>query len=466
MGGPPPPPPLPPGIPGAPPPPPPPPSVSRPIVKVSAKQTTKRLKPFFWNKLQAPTTTSVWNDKVPSLSVDLKDLESMFAIDAQPSTSSKMSVTSPKKQNVTTLLDITRANNVAIMLSRIKLSLPDIRRALLELDDIKLSTDDLKAIGKQLPTTEEIARITDFEDVGKLAKADQYFSHIMTIPRLSERLECMLYRRKLEIEIEEVRPELNIVRNASHELRASVRFKQVLQTVLAVGNALNGSSFRGNARGFQLDALLKLKETKTAKGGADCPTLLHYVAKVLLRSDPVLVTFIEDTPHLEAAARVSVPTVMQTIQSLVNGLSTVKEELVRAQKDPLSQGDRFVSVMQPFILVSGPTVDAIKKMSLSLDAELKSLLTFYGEMAEGPEATKPEDFFSMILSFSSSLQKAALEVHDAEVKSGKGAPKISVEEAEAPTEPTVKGKQATSENTLKPPPDSQGRAAGRDPSDR
>ena len=42
------------------------------------------------------------------------------------------------------------------MLSRIKLPLPEIRRALLELDDDLLSVDDLKAIGKQLPTTEEV----------------------------------------------------------------------------------------------------------------------------------------------------------------------------------------------------------------------------------------------------------------------------------------------------------------------
>lgn len=73
--------------------------------------------------------------------------------------------------------------------------------------------------------------------------------------------------------------------------------------MLAVGNALNSSSFRGNARGFQLDALVKLKETKTAKGGSDCPTLLHYLARVLLRTDPTLVTFVQDLPHLEAAAR-------------------------------------------------------------------------------------------------------------------------------------------------------------------
>jgi diaphanous 1 len=38
----------------------------------------------------------------------------------------------------------------------------------------------------------------------------------------------MLYRRKLELDVEEIRPELNIVRNASQELKTSPKFKQVL----------------------------------------------------------------------------------------------------------------------------------------------------------------------------------------------------------------------------------------------
>lgn len=101
----------------------------------------------------------------------------------------------------------------------------------------------------------------------------------------------------------EIRPELDTLRSASQELRSSNKFKTILQAVLAVGNALNGSSFRGGARGFQLEALLKTKETKTAKGGPDCPTLLHYLARMLMRNDPSLVMFIEDLPHLEAAAR-------------------------------------------------------------------------------------------------------------------------------------------------------------------
>lgn len=41
------------------------------------------------------------------------------------------------------------------MLSRIKLNPPEIRRALLELDDQKLTIDELKAMSRQLPTRDE-----------------------------------------------------------------------------------------------------------------------------------------------------------------------------------------------------------------------------------------------------------------------------------------------------------------------
>jgi diaphanous 1 len=78
------------------------------------------------------------------------------------------------------------------------------------------------------------------------------------------------------------------------------------------------------------------------------------------------------------------------------------------------------------------SVDALKKMGSSVEGELRSLLAYYGESPESPEAPKPEDFFGLVLSFSSSLQvgiytshlfgmsqffsaqKSALEVHDIE----------------------------------------------------
>ncbi|KAG2105124.1 uncharacterized protein F5147DRAFT_245959 [Suillus discolor] len=219
------------------------------------------------------------------------------------------------------------------MLSRFKMTPLEISQALLRLDD-KLSIDDLKAISKQLPSPEEVARMKDFQDISKLAKADQYLSAIMTIPRLPQRLECMIYRQKLELEIEEIRPDLKMVHDACKELRVSARFKLTLRAILTVGNALNGSSFRGGACGFRLEALVKMKETRTAKGTSECPTLLHYVARVLIRTDPSLTLFIDEMPSVESAARISFPTLQQNVQSLLTSLDKVKEEISLLKQIP------------------------------------------------------------------------------------------------------------------------------------
>jgi len=102
-----------------------------------------------------------------------------------------------------------------------------------------------------------------------------------------------------------------------------------------------------------------------------------------------------------------------------------------------------------------PKVNALKNMNNSLDGELRSLLTYFGEDPDSPEAPKLEDFFGLILSFSLALQvispplschlhmfrtdfpffrkKSALEVEDArKVYSLLEMPKIVLEE-EDPT---------------------------------
>lgn len=50
----------------------------------------------------------------------------------------------------------------------------------------------------------------------------------MIIPRLGERLSCMIYRRKLEMDMEELKPELTILRSAADELKNSLSLKKLL----------------------------------------------------------------------------------------------------------------------------------------------------------------------------------------------------------------------------------------------
>lgn len=49
-----------------------------------------------------------------------------------------------------------------------------------------------------------------------------------SIPRLEQRLACLITRRRFEMDLEELRPELAILRNAVDEIQASLAFKHVL----------------------------------------------------------------------------------------------------------------------------------------------------------------------------------------------------------------------------------------------
>jgi diaphanous 1 len=51
------------------------------------------------------------------------------------------------------------------MLSRIKLDLEATKRALLDVDDNKLTQDELRAISRQLPTPEEVGGLHPFRDL-------------------------------------------------------------------------------------------------------------------------------------------------------------------------------------------------------------------------------------------------------------------------------------------------------------
>jgi diaphanous 1 len=67
-------------------------------------------------------------------------------------------------------------------------------------------------------------------------------------------------------------------------------------------------------------------------------------------------------------------------------------------------GSMLMSFTQPFTNQVGSGVEALKKMTTTLEHDLKNLFAYFGENPDSPEALKSEDFFAMICSFSSSLQ--------------------------------------------------------------
>lgn len=50
------------------------------------------------------------------------------------------------------------------------------------------------------------------------------------------------------------------------------------------------------------------------------------------------------------------------------------------------------------------SVQALENMNTAVETELRSTLSYFGESIDSPEGPKPEDFFNLIVSFSSSLR--------------------------------------------------------------
>jgi hypothetical protein len=162
--------------------------------------TTPLLQPFFWKKLASDEVqATIWSDLPKEiLALDLVELEQTFSIAPAKATASKGA--SSRRPQAITFLDITRSNNIGILLAKLKLPITNISHAILIIDDETLGLDDLKNLSRLLPTSEEVrpttslaarkalanlssrrsqmSRITAFEDVSKLAKPDLYFKEV------------------------------------------------------------------------------------------------------------------------------------------------------------------------------------------------------------------------------------------------------------------------------------------------
>ncbi|SAM77134.1 related to Diaphanous protein homolog 1 [Ustilago bromivora] len=369
----------------------------------------KKRKALFWNKLPAHSLArTVWSD-LPATSVDVTGeidrLDELFAVGVKPIAPVPGAKQNERKANPTTLLDLTRAQNVSIVLTRIKVPFPELRIAILQCDEDKLTIDHLKSVKNCLPTTEELELVRDYDgDVGALSKADQFFKEMLGIPRLAERLACMVYMRKFELDLEELKPDLRILKHAVDEINGSAKFKVVLHTVLTIGNVLNSSTFRGEAAGFQLGDLLKLKDTKPSNPSPATPSLLHYLVRVLNKTEKTLVGFLDDCSYVEAAARLSTQSIMQSITALITGYEAVQKEMATLQRIGISsQSDRFVDVTATFLRQSGPQIKALQLAGTTVQTSLTKLVSYFGE---DPTQTKPEDFFGLVSSFGQALMRA------------------------------------------------------------
>ncbi|KAJ1393147.1 Formin, FH2 domain [Sesbania bispinosa] len=249
-----------------------------------------KLKPFFWDKVQANSDQSmVWSQiKAGSFQFNEEMMETLFGYTAPPADKIKgmqkkeSSSQDPSPQYIQ-IVESKKAQNLSILLKALNVTLEEVCDALLEGNE--LPTEFLYTLLKMAPTSEEELKLRLFNGhLSKLGPADRFLKALVEIPFAFKRMEALLYMGTLQEELTTTRDAFAILEVACRELRSSRLFLKLLEAVLKTGNRMNDGTFRGGALAFKLDTLLKLSDVKGVDGKT---TLLLFVVQEIIRTEGI-----------------------------------------------------------------------------------------------------------------------------------------------------------------------------------
>ncbi|KAM9466291.1 disheveled-associated activator of morphogenesis 1-A [Clarias gariepinus] len=412
---PPPPPPPPPG--GIPPPPPPPGAPPLPpgllfgSLGLSAQkkkdipQPSNPLKSFNWaklseNKLEGTLWTELDDIRVFKI-LDLEDIERTFSAYQRQLKESDDDATIKKVKELS-VIDGRRAQNCNILLSRLKLTNDEIKKAIMSMDEQEdLPKDMLEQLLKFIPEKSDIDLLEEHKhELDRMAKADRFLYDMSRIDHYQQRLQSLYFKKKFAERLADIKPKIQALSQASTEVLGSQNLRQLLEVILALGNYMNKGQ-RGNAYGFRVSSLNKIADTRSSIDKNI--TLLHYLIMILEQKYPKVVLFHEDLQNVPEAAKVNMTELEKDINSLRSGLKSVEVELEYQKTRPTNSGDKFVSVVSQFITVAGFSFSEVEDSLQDAKETFQKTVKVFGEE---PGSTQPDDFFKIFDQFLQAFAEA------------------------------------------------------------
>ncbi|KAF7664313.1 hypothetical protein LDENG_00180890 [Lucifuga dentata] len=301
-----------------------------------------------------------------------------------------------KKVKELKVLDSKTSQNLSIFLGSFRIPYDEIKNAILEVNEKVLTESMVQNLIKQLPAPEQLTILGEMKDeYDDLAEAEQFGVVMSNVKRLMPRLQAILFKLQFEEQLNNIKPDVVSVTAACEEVRQSEAFSQLLQIILLVGNYMNSGSRNGNAFGFTISYLCKLRDTKSAD---QKQTLLHFLADVCQQQYPDVMTFPDELIHVEKASRVSAETLQKNLEQMGRQIKNLEKDL-ETFPPPQSDKDLFV----------GSSHEQYEK----LDLMHKNMEKQYNDLGEyfvfDPRKVSIEELFGDLNNFKNMFQQAVKE---------------------------------------------------------
>ncbi|GER31546.1 formin-like protein [Striga asiatica] len=395
-----------------------------------------KLKPLHWDKVRASSDREMVWDQLKSSSFKLNEemIETLFVANTSNSTPKEVTkwqvLTSTGRDDGNRVLDTKKAQNIAILLRALNVTVEEVCEGLLEGNTETLGPELLESLLKMAPTKEEERKLKEYEDVSptKLGAAERFLKAVLDIPYAFKRVEAMLYVTNFESEADYLKRSFATLEGACEELRSSRMFLKLLEAVLKTGNRMNVGTNRGDAHAFKLDTLLKLADVKGADGKT---TLLHFVVQEIIRAEGSRLTNSNTTENtndeakcrklglqvvsklsfelsnVKKAATMDAEVLCGDVLKLSKGIGNIRE-VVRLN-DGLVGGNEFSKSMNGFMRRAEEEIiriQAQESVALSLVKEITEY--FHGDSAK--EEAHPFRIFMVVRDFVAILDRVCREV--------------------------------------------------------
>lgn len=294
-----------------------------------------------------------------SSAVDLEALREAFAPRPRASSMSARERWSTLREPRVELLPRDVAQNVAIVLAKIRIDMAQLATALRELDPgvCRISTEEAARLLEVWPGPDLLQSMVEFAkaggDMARLRNVERQLAPLVALPRAAPRLRLIVLVDRLDGRVEDVCKDAATVQLACSELQASAALRDLLGVILVLVNYVNFGTEAGDSemRGLDVQSLLRLRETKAYHGDFPDFNMLHFVVKQLLRQRPELELADLDTelPSLSRAASLSFELMRQELARLRGDHAFVKEEL-RDHRDAYEEPAPVI----PSVVVDSP----------------------------------------------------------------------------------------------------------------
>ncbi|RUS78274.1 hypothetical protein EGW08_013965 [Elysia chlorotica] len=312
---------------------------NKPIIHTSAQ-----MQPLLWTRIildddgvETPVST-VWHGMKEPL-LDTEELERLFS--GGPDQSSDVNLYEDiclrrgrAKTQLVSIYESERSQRIMSELKALPCTLPDVIQAFVTLNSNDLHTDSFAELLELLTSARELDKILHHvkrKGAGQLDAPEYLVYELSKVDHFRERLEFLRFKNKLQINLFEIDQQLKELNTACEEIMTNLSLKNVLETVLAVGNHMNAGTDQGQADGFRVEVLNSLKDIQdTLKRGNLLELILRvYCLKYESDVDVSCPTRFQlpEPSNMRHAAQVSFEDIQRALKELKEELSYVREKL-------------------------------------------------------------------------------------------------------------------------------------------